>query len=240
MLTLLCRRAFGVVSISHRRELQLPGRIVERVEQSVRVVEGNLLRLAYAHSQCSDVDGEFCVPQVLDEDVYRLCGSSSPSLTEQGPRCIQLGKGTASGSEDCLQLNVFTPPNATTSSNLPVGIWIHGGGYQDGELCTIATPPTGTSNTTHPRPLCGRCRALPYMNYTSNNHPLSLVLQALPSNLIPPRSWVGMTCQFVPPPPARPPHSFTLSAHSACKPLLASSACLCWLAAMISPERLLV
>jgi len=35
-----------------------------------------------------------------------------------------------SGSEDCLILNIFTPRNTT---NLPVLVWIHGGGYGQGK-----------------------------------------------------------------------------------------------------------
>ena len=35
-------------------------------------------------------------------------------------------------SEDCLYLNVFTPPSAHASSSLPVLLYIHGGGYQGG------------------------------------------------------------------------------------------------------------
>ena len=30
------------------------------------------------------------------------------------------------GDEDCLSLNIWAPPNAT---DLPVMVWIHGGGY---------------------------------------------------------------------------------------------------------------
>lgn len=32
-------------------------------------------------------------------------------------------------SEDCLYVNIWTPLNATSDSNLTVMIWIHGGGY---------------------------------------------------------------------------------------------------------------
>ena len=35
-------------------------------------------------------------------------------------------------SEDCLYLNVWTPPNATAASSLPVFVWVHGGSYQSG------------------------------------------------------------------------------------------------------------
>ena len=36
-------------------------------------------------------------------------------------------------SEDCLQLNVYVPGNATSSSALAVMLWIHGGGYTVGD-----------------------------------------------------------------------------------------------------------
>ncbi|MBN9587914.1 MAG: hypothetical protein BGN85_06710 [Alphaproteobacteria bacterium 64-11] len=52
-----------------------------------------------------------------------------------GPTCAQvttLGPfaGPANSNEDCLYLNVFAPP---TKQKLPVLVWIHGGGYFDGE-----------------------------------------------------------------------------------------------------------
>jgi carboxylesterase type B len=54
-----------------------------------------------------------------------------------GPMCIQVGPNPPSNSstsgnmvsEDCLFLNVQSPANA---SNLPVLVWIHGGGYGAG------------------------------------------------------------------------------------------------------------
>lgn len=54
-----------------------------------------------------------------------------------GPTCYQIGpnppsnssSSTSTASEDCLFLNVQSPANA---SNLPVLVWIHGGGYGAG------------------------------------------------------------------------------------------------------------
>ncbi|KAI9759113.1 MAG: hypothetical protein M4579_002560 [Chaenotheca gracillima] len=51
------------------------------------------------------------------------------------PNCPQSGDtpntgANFTGDEDCLFLNVFAPPNAT---NLPVFVWIHGGGYGQGQ-----------------------------------------------------------------------------------------------------------
>jgi para-nitrobenzyl esterase len=58
--------------------------------------------------------------------------------TNFGPNCAQGGWGTAPGkiaegsSEDCLYLNVWKPANAEANSNLPVMVWIHGGGFTGG------------------------------------------------------------------------------------------------------------
>jgi carboxylesterase type B len=53
-------------------------------------------------------------------------GSQCP----QSPPAIPPGKAKGTvASEDCLFLNVYSPSNA---SNLPVLVWIHGGGYGSG------------------------------------------------------------------------------------------------------------
>jgi para-nitrobenzyl esterase len=44
-----------------------------------------------------------------------------------GPACVQTGNLGAESSEDCLQLNVWTP-KLSIHSHLPVMVWIHGGG----------------------------------------------------------------------------------------------------------------
>jgi para-nitrobenzyl esterase len=48
--------------------------------------------------------------------------------TKPGKECIQIGNN-ANSSEDCLQINVFTPQNAT---NLPVVVYVYGGGFDSG------------------------------------------------------------------------------------------------------------
>ena len=57
--------------------------------------------------------------------------------TSFGPQCAQITTlgvfaGPANNNEDCLYLNVFTP-NLDSSANLPVIVWIYGGGHVDGE-----------------------------------------------------------------------------------------------------------
>ncbi|MFC6767971.1 carboxylesterase/lipase family protein [Natrinema soli] len=60
--------------------------------------------------------------------------------TEYGPACVQRGglatiagsEPEISGSEDCLNLNVWSPSDATPDDPAPVMVWIHGGGYTSG------------------------------------------------------------------------------------------------------------
>jgi para-nitrobenzyl esterase len=56
-----------------------------------------------------------------------------------GPACAQVNllgvfAGPANNNEDCLYLNVFAPREAVSrQTRLPVVVWIHGGGYVDGD-----------------------------------------------------------------------------------------------------------
>ncbi|MCP5144079.1 MAG: carboxylesterase family protein [Gammaproteobacteria bacterium] len=53
--------------------------------------------------------------------------------TAFGPACMQGPRpGIGETSEDCLTLNVFTPADARPGANLPVMVWVHGGGFTGG------------------------------------------------------------------------------------------------------------
>lgn len=56
------------------------------------------------------------------------------SLCPQNPGFLEMmaGYDASTADEDCLFLNVFTPPGAAESSGLPVLFWIHGGAYLTG------------------------------------------------------------------------------------------------------------
>jgi para-nitrobenzyl esterase len=59
--------------------------------------------------------------------------------TKYAPHCAQNGAGafgTSSVDENCLYLNVYTPPNVGRGHLLPVMFWIHGGGFTNGESDT--------------------------------------------------------------------------------------------------------
>jgi para-nitrobenzyl esterase len=51
---------------------------------------------------------------------------------------IEIMSGKFAGDEDCLYLNVFRPTGATNGSNIPVIIWIYGGGFAMGDSLHIA------------------------------------------------------------------------------------------------------
>ncbi|KAJ5214399.1 hypothetical protein N7449_001568 [Penicillium cf. viridicatum] len=58
--------------------------------------------------------------------------SEVQNATKFGPICVGVGQSFSDILvEDCLFINVWTPANASTESNLPVWLFIQGGGYAD-------------------------------------------------------------------------------------------------------------
>lgn len=60
---------------------------------------------------------------------------STLDCTAQKSLCPQLQSvgGIVIGSEDCLYLDIYSPPTANSTSKLPVMVWIYGGGYIFGD-----------------------------------------------------------------------------------------------------------
>jgi para-nitrobenzyl esterase len=72
-----------------------------------------------------------------------LAWTGTRDATAYGPACEQ-ELAAYPISEDCLTLNIFVPASATAKSNLPVMVWIHGGGFiggsgQDFDASALAT-----------------------------------------------------------------------------------------------------
>lgn len=53
-----------------------------------------------------------------------------------GVRAATSYGGSCAAVEDCLYLNVYTPPNASKGDDLPVMVWIHGGAFTGGSGAT--------------------------------------------------------------------------------------------------------
>ncbi|XP_049999595.1 acylcarnitine hydrolase-like isoform X2 [Alexandromys fortis] len=57
-----------------------------------------------------------------------MCLQNLEMMNSEGLNDIKLTLPPISMSEDCLYLNIYTPAHAHEGSNLPVMVWIHGGG----------------------------------------------------------------------------------------------------------------
>ncbi|XP_061733026.1 bile salt-activated lipase-like [Nerophis ophidion] len=99
------------------------------------MVEGKNIRLGYRHHMdvfkgipFADIPGRFEKPR-------RHPGWDGVlKATEFRKRCLQLTllMDDTRGSEDCLYLNIWVPHVRSVSTNLPVMVWIYGGGFLAG------------------------------------------------------------------------------------------------------------
>ncbi|XP_072227674.1 bile salt-activated lipase-like isoform X2 [Leuresthes tenuis] len=99
------------------------------------MVEGENIRLGYRHHMdifrgipFADLPGRFQKPK-------RHPGwDGILKATEYRNRCLQLNLAMIDtmGSEDCLHLNIWVPHRRSVSTNLPVMVWIYGGGFLAG------------------------------------------------------------------------------------------------------------
>jgi para-nitrobenzyl esterase len=104
---------------------------------TVKVAQGTL-HGAVAGSVASFKNIPFAAPPVGD---LRWRPPQAPAAwtgvrdaTQLGPQCMQMRNvtGPINQSEDCLQLNVWTPANYKPGGKLPVMVWIHGGSFTGG------------------------------------------------------------------------------------------------------------
>ena len=79
------------------------------------------LGIPYAESPVGPLRFKRAVPKTPWEGVF--------DAKEYGPAPIQYNNGIIMGDEDCLTVNVQRP---IEGDNLPVFIWIYGGGYNTG------------------------------------------------------------------------------------------------------------
>nr|CAD7393015.1 unnamed protein product [Timema cristinae] len=76
--------------------------------------------------------------------------------TTFGSSCVQ---DSVTGSEDCLYLNVYTPQNPSSSANLPVMVYIHGGAFVSG---------SGSDTNNKPEYFLEQGIIVVYINYRLN------------------------------------------------------------------------
>ncbi|HEY3949158.1 carboxylesterase/lipase family protein [Phenylobacterium sp.] len=104
---------------------------------TVKVADG-MLHGATAGTVTSFKDIPFAAPPVGDLR-WRPPQPAKPwagvrDATQLGPQCMQMRRvqGEINQSEDCLQLNVWTPANFKPGAKIPVMVFIHGGSFTGG------------------------------------------------------------------------------------------------------------
>ncbi|OAX36715.1 alpha/beta-hydrolase [Rhizopogon vinicolor AM-OR11-026] len=116
----------GVASGSVNEWLGIPfalpptGNLRFQLPQPISSYNTSFSATAYGPS-CPQQAATFSIPSGLPTETVDYLTSTLSNIT---------------GSEDCLTVNVFVPADATPASNLPVVIWIHGGGFESGSAST--------------------------------------------------------------------------------------------------------
>ena len=87
------------------------------------------LGIPYAEPPLGDKRFTKPVPKANFSHPLHAFDYGSACLQGPDPRVSSVNIPT---SEDCLFLNIFTPERANASSNIPVMVWIHGGGFLSG------------------------------------------------------------------------------------------------------------
>jgi len=134
VLLLLSAMIFNVHAQDQRPEVQTEaGRLQGITERNMQVFKG----IPYAAPPVGDLrwrPPQAAIPWSGTRDASQF-GDSCPQ-----PYIKNLSNGlTLPGNEDCLKLNVFTPKKL--AQNLPVMVWIHGGGlFVDGSKDAQFTP----------------------------------------------------------------------------------------------------
>ncbi|XP_074546577.1 bile salt-activated lipase-like [Halichoeres trimaculatus] len=74
-------------------------------------------------------------PEILEKPKPHPGWSGVLQATKFADMCMQINteQNGSSGSEDCLYLNIWVPHGRQVSSNLPVMIWLYGGGFISGD-----------------------------------------------------------------------------------------------------------
>src|SRR5204863_652706 len=99
------------------------------VTEPVRVENGLVTGVAGATADVRVFKGlPFAAPPVGD----LRWRAPKPAASWTGVRPAVTMPSACTASEDCLYVNVFTPPDAKAGAKLPVMVWIYGGAFTGG------------------------------------------------------------------------------------------------------------